>query len=89
MLKIKQSSVACVYVTQSLIKFAVGRMNNEVFCPRRRWMNGNYIGMSENILEIDWNKLFIGNEIDCCYSILVEKIRQICEKFLPESVYTF
>ena len=34
-------------------KFAVGRMSNEAFRPRRRWLNGSYIKMSEEILKTD------------------------------------
>ena len=60
-------------------------MRNEVFRPRRRWLNGNYIGMSEEILDIDWDKLFFGKDIDSCYLIFVDKFHQLCEKFVPES----
>ena len=45
-------------------KFAVGRMSNEIFRLRRRLLNENYIGMSEKILEIHWDKLFFDKDID-------------------------
>ena len=39
--------------------------------------------MSEEILDIDWDKLFFGKDID--YLIFVDKFHQLCEKFVPES----
>ena len=50
-------------------------MSNEVFRPRKKWLNGNYIGMSEEILEIDWDKLFFGKDIDSCYLIFFDKFQ--------------
>ena len=66
-------------------KFAVGRMNNGVFRSRIKWLSGNYIVMSNEILETGWNKLFYGQDVDFCYSLFVEKFHQLCEKYVPES----
>ena len=41
--------------------------------------------MSEEILDIDWDKLFFCIDIDSCYLIFVENFYQLCEKFVPES----
>ena len=70
-------------------KFVVGRMNNEVFRPLRKWFNGNYIGMSNEISETNWDKLFYCQNADFCYLLFVEKFRQLCEKYVPESKTLF
>ena len=60
-------------------------MSNDFFRPRRRWLNGNYTGMSKEIFETDWDNLFCGKDIDSCYALFVEKFHYLCEKFVPES----
>ena len=52
----------------------MGRMNNEVLRPKRKWLKRNYIGVSNEILETDWGKLFYGQDADFCYSLFPSSV---------------
>lgn len=47
-----------------LWKLAAGRVEKEIFRAKRRWRHGDYVGMSVELLELDWREIFSDRSLD-------------------------
>ena len=51
--------------------------------PKLDWHKGNYLKISEELDSHDWEQLFYGLDTEICYNILLEKVNESVERWVP------